>query len=203
MRQWLSLLMLSQTVTLAMAGEQQSHHHDHHDAGAAAHSNPAHSSHNHAAHTHGIADLRVAMSEGVVEIEFESPAANLIGFEHPAQTPQEQQRVRAAEERLSDHDSLFQFKGTQCTLETMSLDLSHLAYSGEDHEDHPVSSEVHSNVMAHYAFTCDALEAIESISIELQTYFKQIETLKVMWVYDHHQGQINLTEKRHTLSLGR
>ena len=44
---------------------------------------------NHAAHIHGLATLTLAIENNVLEIQLESPAINLIGFEHQANSSEE------------------------------------------------------------------------------------------------------------------
>ena len=38
------------------------------------------------AHVHGMSDLTIAVEGGEIEIEFESPAMNIVGFEYKAQS---------------------------------------------------------------------------------------------------------------------
>ena len=48
-------------------------------------------------HQHGLAELRLLLEEQRIEIEFESPAFNLVGFEHKTSNPEEKSLVRNVE----------------------------------------------------------------------------------------------------------
>ena len=52
------------------------------------------------AHVHGIATLNLAMEGDKLEIEFVSPAGNIVGFEHEAVTAAERRAIRDAIEQL-------------------------------------------------------------------------------------------------------
>ena len=69
------------------------------------------------AHVHGLAHLTLALEGNVLAIQFESPAGNLIGFEHKAKTEQEIQKVTQAKQVLSATDKVFTFHGTECKSE--------------------------------------------------------------------------------------
>lgn len=60
----------------------------------------------HAAHVHGEAHLSIAAAEGELYIEFESPAANMVGFEHPPQSQKEKLALEAAARKLAGADGL-------------------------------------------------------------------------------------------------
>ena len=59
------------------------------------------------AHVHGIATLNLAVEGDDLEIEFVSPAGNIVGFEHEAVTANERRAVRDAVRLLKDGRALF------------------------------------------------------------------------------------------------
>ena len=50
----------------------------------------------HEAHEHGVANLNVAVEGNNIYIEFSSPAANIVGFEHHPRTHEQKDAVRDA-----------------------------------------------------------------------------------------------------------
>jgi hypothetical protein len=58
------------------------------------------------AHEHGIADLRVAVDGGTLLIEFDSPLANLVGFEHAPRTEEQHRALAALKKQLSSPEAL-------------------------------------------------------------------------------------------------
>ena len=47
----------------------------------------------HDAHFHGLAELMVVAEDNTLELEFTSPAMSIVGFEHPASTPEHHYRL--------------------------------------------------------------------------------------------------------------
>ena len=63
----------------------------------------------HDAHRHGAGRLNIAMEGGEVYAELESPAANVVGFEHAPTTEAERASLDKAVATLQDGDRLFRF----------------------------------------------------------------------------------------------
>jgi len=61
----------------------------------------------HEAHEHGVAHLNVAIEGNRLYIEFSSPAANFVGFEHRPRTQDQKGAIQAAIEGLKEGDKLF------------------------------------------------------------------------------------------------
>ncbi len=61
------------------------------------------------AHVHGLSELTLAMEGEKLEIQLQSPAMNLLGFEHKARTTNDIAAVEHAQSLLSNPDSLFLF----------------------------------------------------------------------------------------------
>ena len=163
------------------------------------------------AHVHGLATLTLALENQSLEIEFESPAANIVGFEHEAKSAEEKQAVKAAEVILESPATLFSFAGTGCQLKEAEVDISGLMEEGHNdhghHHDHHHSShddhkdDSHSEIKAHYHFTCNGAEQLESVSTTLFSQFPGIETINAMWVTDTRQGSKLLKPDSTILSL--
>ena len=78
------------------------------------------------AHVHGIATLNLAMEEDKLEIEFVSPAGNIVGFEHEAVTAAERRAIRDAIEQLRKGNELFDLPlAASCSLQVAEVEHGH------------------------------------------------------------------------------
>jgi ABC-type Zn2+ transport system substrate-binding protein/surface adhesin len=194
------------------AGDHEHHHDDDH------HENHYHQE----AHVHGLAKLTLVYEQGALEIEFESPTNNLVGFEYQASTQSEIDRVAKVKALLSDTSTLFEPQGARCQLVSSNIDLSAIeALSGhqaehhhEDHghdkhehekhahEDHDSEQEsTHSEAHASYRFTCDTQP--KAIEVQLINHFPAIELLEAQWISDNGQGAQQLSGSQNLLNLSR
>ncbi len=97
----------------------------------------------HDAHVHGVAHLNAAVEGTRLHLEFSSPAANIVGFEHEPRTPEQKDGVRNAIEKLEDGSKLFiPSSEAQCRLSKSSVktDIEHDAGHDED-ADHEKEHE--------------------------------------------------------------
>jgi len=91
----------------------------------------------HDAHVHGIAHLNAAVEGTRLHMEFISPAANIVGFEHQPRTTEQKDSVRRAIEKLEDGSKLFMpSPEAQCRLSKSSVrtDIEHDADHDADAE---------------------------------------------------------------------
>ena len=78
------------------------------------------------AHVHGIATLNLAMEGDELEIEFASPAGNIVGFEHEAVTAAERRAIRDAIEQLRKGNELFDLPlAASCSLHVAEVEHGH------------------------------------------------------------------------------
>ena len=90
------------------------------------------------AHVHGTAAINLAIEGEELEIEFVSPAGNIVGFEHEAVTPGERQAIRDAIEQLKEGHALFDLPhAASCSLHV--ADVKH----GHQEEEDPTDGRVH------------------------------------------------------------
>jgi len=82
-------------------------------------------------HEHGSASMNVAVDEGSLYVELESPWNNLIGFEHAPSTDEQHKLVDDAMALLDKPGELFSFEGTSCN----SFENVIQSSLGEDDED--------------------------------------------------------------------
>ena len=77
----------------------------------------------HDAHEHGVAHLDLVVDGREVEIELETPLANVLSFEHAPQTDAQKKEVRDMATLMRKADALFVFPAqARCGLAEVSLE---------------------------------------------------------------------------------
>jgi len=128
---------------------------------AAAHAHDDHD-HDHAhgslgAHEHGVASLNVALDGTTLELELDSPAMNLVGFEHAASSDADKAKVAAVRQQLEQPLKLFvlaQAAGCNETTQQLQSPLFGNASAADDDDDGHAHAHEHSDIHAHYQLTC-------------------------------------------------
>jgi hypothetical protein len=106
---------------VAMAEDKHDHSHDHEHR-------------HHEAHVHGIAALNLALEGEEVHIELDSPAANIVGFEHAPSSEADHAALDKAVATLKNGDELFRFnEEAGCRMEKAMVTSELLE---EEHHDH-------------------------------------------------------------------
>jgi hypothetical protein len=93
----------------------------------------------HKAHTHGQADASIIYDGSVVVLEMESPADNILGFEHAPKTAAQRSAHTRATKLLAAPGELFSLPGS-CSLVEKSVNSPFAGhdYHEEHHEEHHV-----------------------------------------------------------------
>lgn len=160
-------------------------------------------------HVHGLSELTMVMESETLEIQFTSPAINLVGFEHKANTKEDIAAVKILESQLRQHETLFIFSEGRCNHAKTSIVLAGLINSVDDehaqpkkssthehdeheHEDH-VQENNHSEVTAQYHYRCENNAQLSSIRVAFFKTFPGIHKIQAMWVKQTRQGAITLT----------
>ncbi len=157
--------------------------------------------HEHKAHTHGISEIELIISDGTISIKFESPANNIIGFEHLASNAEEENQIKMAHLILSEPAAIFSFQGTHCTSISSSTNINGLAKEANEHQSvnkHQPHS-THKEITAEYQFQCKSSEDLTYIKTQLFNKFPNISEINVMWISDTHQGMSVLKPKNNQL----
>ena len=142
----------------------------------------AHDAHEHGSlgkHEHGVATLNVALEGSTLEIELQSPAMNIVGFEHAATSEADKKTVASARALLEKPQALFSLPAAAgCSLSENEV-RSPLFGNAEadhdhDHDEHGDGEEhhhEHSDIDADYSFTCK--QPGELKSLDLSAFYKQ------------------------------
>ena len=153
--------------------------------------------HAHGAHEHGIAQLQVAVTAGTLQMHLESPAINIVGFEHP---PKDDGERALIEKGLADlkNPALFVLEPANACAFVAADVTSDLATAHERNAS-AGTGEVHADVDADYRFTCRT--PLHAIRVMLLDRFSGIESLRVQLVTDTDQRSLTLDKTNTTIPL--
>ena len=182
---------------------------------AAAHA--AHDEHEHhnehaslAAHEHGAAQLNVALEGQRLELALESPAMNLVGFEHAAVSTSDKAAVARAQQHLQTPLALFGIAAAAgCVITSHELHSPQFAAHTEEHEEHEEHAEhdkehgaEHSDIDANYVLTCSQPQALAAIDLsELFKRFPATDKIQVQLIGPNGQQGAELSAAQPRLSF--
>ena len=171
----------------------------------------------HEAHEHGVANLNIAVEGNNIYIEFTSPAANIVGFEHHPRTHDQKDAVKDAVKKLQEGDALFILStGSESKLVKSSVDTdidkdadhdseSEHGHGKEEHHDKEHGEadehERHSEFKAQYHFVCKKPDRLSQIDVKLFRVFPGIEHIEVQLITETKQTAVELTAKKIKISL--
>lgn len=151
----------------------------------------------HINHIHGLSEIQLAIEDEEIAIHFQSPASNIVGFEHLAKSSKEIEQVKNAKAILSTPTSLFSFNGANCKAISSLIDVSGLMGTQDGHTQH----STHKEMTADYHFNCESASNLKSINIDLFTRFPNITNIKAQWVSTTGQGISVLRPKNNQLII--
>lgn len=160
----------------------------------------------HGAHEHGAATLSIAVGAEGLEIMLESPAANIVGFEHAASSDEDKKKLADAKARLEAGAELFSTNPeAECTFksaEVVSALLGNAEKAAEEHADHEhKEGETHSDMDVTWAFACTKPAELKEVSTKLFAAFPEgFQKIKAEWVTDKGASAQEL-DKDATLKL--
>ena len=119
-------------------------------------------------HEHGVSSMNIGLEGNKLQIELESPAMNVVGFEHEAKSAEDKATLAAALAKLEQPLTLISLPAAaECAV--TALELESLLIGDDEHEhkhDHADEGcEVHSDIDADYQLTCAKPEALDSVSL--------------------------------------
>ncbi len=154
-----------------------------------------------------------------MHVELDSPAANIVGFEHAPSSETDHAALDKAVATLKDGDRLFRFNADAgCRMEdarvaSALLEKEHDEHEGEHSDDHGheekgehgheehEGEETHSDIEAVYHFECDQPGKLTQLTVELFEAFPATEELNVQYVIESKQGARELTAKNHVVKF--
>ncbi|MBI6564324.1 DUF2796 domain-containing protein [Pseudomonas synxantha] len=185
---------------LAVAHAHEDHDHEHGSLGA---------------HEHGVARLNAVLDGQALELELDSPAMNLVGFEHAATSAADKAKVAAARKQLENPQALFNLpKAAGCKVSSQELnsplfgDKPEAEHDDDDHatdgkgaaahEHHHDHSEIH----AHYQFTCATPTALGNLDLsQVFKTFPATTKIQVQLIGPSGQQGVDATATAATLKF--
>jgi hypothetical protein len=182
---------------LAVAHAADEHDHEHGSLGA---------------HEHGVARLNAALDGQTLELELESPAMNLVGFEHVATSDADKAKVDAARARLEQPLALFNLpKAAGCVVENQELESPLFGDKPDADDDHDEDTKDedghehhhdHSEIHARYQFTCATPTALKSLDLaNIFTSFPATRIIQVQLISPSGQQGVEVTDKAASLKF--
>ena len=150
----------------------------------------------HAAHVHGEARLNLAWSGVELLIELESPAINLLGFEHAIQSAQDRQRLQQVVSTLKQGAASLITPNAQagCSIAQVDVDSALM--------DDVAGDTQHADFDVAISYRCEAIDALHSIdSSGLFKVFPGLQQIEAQWISDRSQGARELDAQRPVISL--
>jgi hypothetical protein len=167
------------------------------------------------AHEHGRGTLNIAIEGARLTMELEAPGADIVGFEHKAETEQQKAAIEQAEQQLMVGEALFKLPAAAgCVLGSSSAVLE-----GEDHDhehgakdqdkgnghhdskaDHAESE--HSAFRAEYAFECKSPASLSSIVFDYFKVFAGAQKLDVTVITPKGQSKFEVSRAKPRIDLG-
>jgi hypothetical protein len=140
--------------TLAHAADEHDHDHEHGSLGA---------------HEHGVARLDVAQDGTTLEFDLNTPAMNIVGFEHAATSDADKAKLAEARVALLKPHGLFSVpEAAQCSVVTQKLTSPLFGDKDEDDDgdaDEHEHEHEHSEIHGHYQFTCNVPAAFTKLDL--------------------------------------
>jgi hypothetical protein len=182
---------------LAAAHAADEHDHEHGSLGA---------------HEHGVGRLNAVLDGKTLELELESPAMNLVGFEHVATSDADKAKVVAARTRLEQPLSLFNLpKAAGCVVENQELEsplFGDQPDADDDHDDDAKDEDGHehhhdhSEIHARYQFTCATPDALKTLDLaNMFNTFPATRKVQVQLISPSGQQGVEVTAKAAALKF--
>ena len=167
-------------------------------------------------HVHGFTELNLVIANQNVQIEFISPAINLLGFERASNSPEENKLFNEVLEDLQAAEWLLSDQLEDCQMSTPVFEApefgSHEMSEGHEehehehdeheHEEHEHEHETgdHADFRVQYLFDCRSAPP-SNFTVTAFDRFVGIEEISVRWIVGRQQGVSNLTPSNATLSF--
>jgi hypothetical protein len=182
---------------LAVAHAADEHDHEHGSLGA---------------HEHGVGRLNAALDGQTLELELQSPAMNLVGFEHAATTDADKAKVAAVRARLEKPLTLFNLpKAAGCVVAMQELESPLFGDKPDADDDHDEDAKDegghehhhdHSEIHAHYQFSCSTPGALKTLDLaNIFNTFPATQKIQVQLISPSGQQGVEVTAKAAALKF--
>ena len=176
-------------------------------------------------HVHGEAELFVAIEGGQVLIELESPADNILGFEHQPRTAAQKKTLEKSLKALADYRSLVNVaEAAACQQVKANIESpfkhhkdehdhhghskkhnhkehSHKEHNHKEHNHKEHGDDTHSEFHVTYTLKCQNIAAISDINVTAFQSFTGFEEIDLKWVTAKSQGSQSLKPSKTSAKL--
>ena len=160
------------------------------------------------AHEHGVSRLNAALDGQTLELELESPAMNLVGFEHAATTDADKAKVASVRAQLEKPLVLFNLpKAAGCVVAMQELESPLFGDKPDADDDHDKDAKDahhhdHSEIHAHYQFSCSAPGALKTLDLAtIFNTFPATQKIQVQLIGPSGQQGVEVTAKAAALKF--
>ena len=150
------------------------------------------------AHLHGAAKMDLVVESQTIALYFESPAVNIIGFEHAPENPEQQSMVEEAKKALGEISNVIELPDhAGCVLSSNSVEW---VVEGDEHEEHEERA-AHSEFQAEYILKCRDIARVESVSVNLFDRYEGLDQIALQAALPSGQTAMKLTPSSNTIPL--
>jgi hypothetical protein len=159
-----------------------------------------------APHVHGTALLTLVQDRSTLLIEFESPAINIVGFEHAPQNPSQRLAIEEAIQILESIDTVLLLSALDCEMENTSAATTG-EFSAHTHDGHSQHDHSHGHAHEHggfrvvYELNCQSGTLPPSIAINAFANFQGLEVIEAQWALNRSQGARRIPSSLNQLRL--
>lgn len=146
------------------------------------------------AHQHGHGGVNLAVDGGTIWIELEAPGADIVGFEHKAESDSDRAAVEAARVLLETPFALFALPAAaMCSVEAADV-----ALSGGDGEGDGAHNEFH----AEYRIACAVPDRLDRVEFTYFEHFPAARELEVNLITDQGQSRFEVGRENPAIGIG-
>lgn len=149
----------------------------------------------HSAHMHGHARMTMVLSGNELEIEIDTPAMNLLSFEHRATSSNDKKKLSDTIKFLNSPSNWISIdKKARCNLENILVESDLLENDDHGHEhEHEDKQSSHSDFKIAAKYTCSHAQKLKSVSFSgLFNNFKGLAEIDAKWLTDYIQSATEL-----------
>ncbi|WP_374692188.1 DUF2796 domain-containing protein [Accumulibacter sp.] len=148
-----------------------------------------------AAHVHGVASLQVAVDGGTLTLQFETPLANLLGFEHAPRSEKQKQAVGLMADRLRQAGAVFTpSPAARCSAISVELESPLLQPSPQSGDD------AHADLDGSFVFRCQDPAALRDLEVGLFASFPRLQRIDVQVAGPRGQSAARLSPQQRRVS---
>lgn len=173
------------------------------------------------AHEHGVGKLNIAFEKGQIALELEAPGADIVGFEHHAESAADRQKVDAAIAILAKPlDILALPAEAKCQVKEAKVELH--GGEEEEHEEHHAEKDEHdehdgghakhaehhedeaaghTEFHAEYVLSCADTSAVTRIEFPYFSTFPNAKELEVQMISDKGSTAFEVVRDKPRLDL--